>query len=68
MSQKQEINRFSEEPQQLLVDMNHTEFFELCENSAKLQCPDCNSFTAVGFIVVAGEIYVQAESYNNPES
>ena len=36
MSQKQEINRFSEESQQLLVDMNFTEIFELCENSAKL--------------------------------
>ena len=50
MSQKQEINRFGEESQQLLVDMNHTEIFELCENSAKLQCPDCNSFTQFGII------------------
>ena len=50
MSQKQEINRFSEESRQLLVDMNHTEIFELCENSAKLQCPDCNSFTEIGII------------------
>ena len=30
ISQKQEINRFSEESQQLLVDMNHTEIFKLC--------------------------------------
>ena len=50
MSQKQEINRFSEESQQLLVDMNRTEVFELCENSAKLQCPDCNCFTEIGII------------------
>ena len=49
-SQKQEINKFSEESQQLLVDMNHTEIFELCENSAKLQCPDCNSFSEIGII------------------
>ena len=48
LSQKPEINRFSEESQQLLVDMNHTEIFELCENSAKLPCPDCNSFTEFG--------------------
>ena len=34
MSQKQEINRFSEESQKLLEDMNQTEIFELCENSA----------------------------------
>ena len=24
--------------------------FELCENSAKLQCPHCNSFTEIGII------------------
>ena len=50
MSQKQEINRFSEESQKLLVDMNHTEIFELCENSAKLQCPGCNAFSEIGII------------------
>ena len=44
MSQKQEINRFSDESQKILDDMNHTEIFELCENSAKHQCPDCNAF------------------------
>ena len=36
--------------QQLLVGMNHTEIFELCENSAKLQCPDCSSFTEIWII------------------
>ena len=57
MSQLQEIDKFSEESQQLLVDMNHTEIFELCENSAKHQCPDCNAFQKSGlFIAVAGEI------------
>ena len=50
MSQKQEINRFSEESQKLLEDLNQTEIFEFCENSAKLQCPDCNSFTEIGII------------------
>ena len=50
MSQKHEINRFSEESQKLLEDMNQTEIFELCENSAKLQCPDCNSFAEIGII------------------
>ena len=69
MSQKQEINRFSEESQKILEDMNHTEIFELCENSAKLQCLDCNSFTEIWIIIaVAGNFEVQAESYNNPES
>ena len=50
MSQKQEINKFSEESQQLLADMNQTEIFEHCENSAKHQCPDCNAFFEFGII------------------
>ena len=50
MSERQEINRFSEESQKLLVDMNHTEIFEFCENSAKLQCLDCNAFSDIGII------------------
>ena len=50
MSQKQEINRFSEESQKLLADMNQTEIFEFCENSAKHQCLDCNAFSEVGII------------------
>ena len=54
MNQKQEINKFSKESQQLLV-----EIFELCENSAKLLCPDCKVFTEI--------IEVQAESYAIPE-
>ena len=37
VSQKQEINKFSEKSQQLLADMNHTEIFEtlreLCKTS-----------------------------------
>ena len=50
MSQKQEINKFSEESQQLLADMNQTEIFELCENSAKHQCLDCNTFSEIGIL------------------
>ena len=49
MSQKQEIHRFSEESQKLLVDMNRTEIF-LCENFAKLECPYCNAFSEIGNI------------------
>ena len=50
MSQKQEINRFSEESQKLLVDMNHTEIFKLCKNSAKHQRFDSNAFSEIGII------------------
>ena len=50
MSQTQKINRFSAASRTLLKDVNQTEIFELCENTKKLQCPDCNSFTEVGII------------------
>ena len=50
MSQTQKINRFSEVSQKLLQDMDQTEIFELCGNSTKLQCFDCNSFTEIGII------------------
>ena len=57
MSQTKKINRFSEASKELLKDVNHTEIFELCENSKKLQCPDCNSSTDSGIIfAVAREI------------
>ena len=59
MSQKQWINRFSAKSQQSLVDMNHTEIFELCDNSAKLQCPDCNSFTNIGIICCSCGTYLK---------
>ena len=50
MNQKQEINKFSEESQKLLVDMNHTEIFELGEISPKHQCLDCTAFSEIGII------------------
>ena len=50
VSQTQKINRFSEASQKLLQDMDQTEIFELRENSTKLQCSDCSSFTEVGII------------------
>ena len=52
VSQTQKINRFSEASQKLLQDMDHTEIFELCENSTELQCSDCNSFTKIGIILL----------------
>ena len=58
MSQKQEINKFSEESQQLLVDMNHTEIFELYENSAKHNVLIAMIFSEIGIIIAdAGEIW-----------
>ena len=50
LSQTQKINKFSKELQELIADMNNTEIFELCENSSKQQCPECNTFWEIGMI------------------
>ena len=50
LSQTQKINTFSKESQELIADMNNTEIFELCENSAKQQCPECNTYWDIGLI------------------
>ena len=42
--QTEKINKFSKESQDLIADMNNTEIFELCENSSKQQCLDCNAY------------------------
>ena len=50
LRQKEKINKFSEESQDLIADMNNSESFELCENSSKQQRPDCNAFWATDII------------------
>ena len=50
LSHTQKINKLSEESQDLLADMNNTEIFELCENSSKQQCPECNTYCETGII------------------
>ena len=50
LSQTQKINKFSKESQDLLADMNNTEIFELCENSSKQQCLECNTYWGIGII------------------
>ena len=50
LSQTQNINQFSKEWQDLIADLNNTEIFELCENSSKPQCLDCNLYWAIGII------------------
>ena len=48
LTQTEEINKFSEESQDLIADMNNTEIFELCENFSKKQCSDCNTLWEIG--------------------
>ena len=49
-SQTQKTNKFSKGSQDLIADLNNTEIFELCENSFKQQCHDCNTFWELGII------------------
>ena len=44
LRQTDKINKFSQESQDLIADMNNIEIFELCENYSKQQCPDCNAY------------------------
>ena len=50
LKQTEKINKFSKESQDLIADMNNTEIFELCENSSKQQCLDCNACWEVNII------------------
>ena len=69
MDQKQEINRFSEESQKFLEDMNQTEIFENC---ARIQ-QNFNGLTAIlsygnryHFWQLREKIEVQAEALQQP--
>ena len=50
LRQTDKINKFSQESQDVIDDMNNIEIFELCENSSKQQCPDCNAYWDTGII------------------
>ena len=50
LSQTQKINKFCRESQDLIADLSNTEIFELCPNSSKQQCPDCNAYWEIGVI------------------
>ena len=52
LSQTQKINKFSKESQDLIIDMNNTEIFELCKNSSKQQCPECNAYWRKGISIL----------------
>ena len=44
LNKNQKINLFSEESKELIGSMGNTEYFELCEITSKIQCPDCSLF------------------------
>ena len=50
LSQTQKVNKFSKESQELTADMNNTEIFELCENSSRQQCLECNTYWEIELV------------------
>ena len=46
----EEFNSFSEKSKELITSMGNTEYFELCEISSKIQCPDCAKNKEAGII------------------
>ena len=50
LEQTQKINMFSRESQDLIADWNNTEIFELCKNSSKQQCLECNAYWEMGIV------------------
>ena len=41
LNKTEEFNPFSEKSKELITSMGNTEYFELCETSSEIQCPDC---------------------------
>ena len=41
LNKTEEFNPFSEKSKELITSMGNTEYFELCETSSNIQCPDC---------------------------
>ena len=44
------FNPFSEKSKELITSMGNTEYFELCEISSKIQCPDCALYWEAGIV------------------
>ena len=42
LNKTEEFNQLSEKSKELISSMGNTEYFELCEISSKIQCPDCS--------------------------
>ena len=42
LNKTEAFNLFSEKSKELITSMGNTEYFELCEISCELQCPDCS--------------------------
>ena len=59
-----EFNPFSEKSKELITIMCNTEYFELCETSSKIQCPDSASCWEAGMIYCACGKFMQPTERN----
>ena len=50
LNKTEEFNPFSVKSKELITSMGNTEYFELCEISSKIQCPDCALYWEAGII------------------
>ena len=44
LNKTEEFSLFSEKSKELISSMGNMEYFELCEISSKMQCPDCSLY------------------------
>ena len=50
LNNTEEFNPFSEKSKELITSTGDTEYFELCEISSKMQCPDCSLYWEAGIV------------------
>ena len=48
LNKNQKIHLFSEKSKELIRSMGNTEYFEMCEITCKIQCPDCSQYWEIG--------------------
>ena len=58
------FNPFSEKSKELITSMGNTEYFELCEISSKIQCPDCSLCWKVGIVYCTCGKFMQPSERN----
>ena len=50
LNKTEEFNQFSQKSKELISSKDNTEYFELCEISSKIQCPDGSLYWDVGIV------------------
>ena len=65
LNKTEEFNPFSEKSKELInSSMGNTEYFELCEISSRIQCPDCSLCWEVGIVYCPCDKCMQSPERN----